>query len=62
VKVTRIAYSRRLNAGKLAALTEQARRLGRVRSDVWQRYGSVAGAPLGDRQVRDGSCAGVSNE
>jgi IS605 OrfB family transposase len=53
VKVTRIAYSQRLNPGKYAALAEQARRLGRVRSEVWQRYGSVAGAGLRDRQVRD---------
>ena len=53
VKVTRVAHSRSLNAGKLAALTEQAERLGRVRAEVWQRYGSVAGARLSDRQVRD---------
>ncbi|WP_205650541.1 hypothetical protein [Actinoplanes solisilvae] len=53
MKVTRVAYSRRLNPGKYAALVEQARRLGRVRSQVWQRYGSVAGAALSDRQVRD---------
>jgi hypothetical protein len=56
VKVTRIAYSSGLNAGKYAALREQARRLGRVRSEVWQRYGSIAGVGSGltDRQVRDG--------
>ena len=53
MKVTRIAYSYRLNPGKYAALQEQARRLGRVRSDVWQRYGSISGAGLRDRQVRD---------
>ncbi|MEU2637340.1 hypothetical protein ABZ591_22540, partial [Micromonospora fulviviridis] len=55
MKVTRIAYSARLNAGKCAALAEQARRLGRVRSEVWQRYGSIngVGAGLRDRQVRD---------
>jgi transposase len=53
MKVTRIAYSHQLNAGKYAALSEQATRLGRVRSQVWQRYGSVAGAGLTDRQVRD---------
>lgn len=53
MKVTRIAYSHHLNRGKYAALAEQARRLGRVRSEVWQRYGSVAGAGLRDRQVRD---------
>jgi transposase len=53
VKTTRIAYSARLNAGKYAALAEQAARLGRVRSEVWQRYGSIAGAGRRDRQVRD---------
>jgi IS605 OrfB family transposase len=55
MKVTRIAYSARLNPGKYAALLEQARRLGRVRSEVWQRYGSIngVGAGLRDRQVRD---------
>jgi IS605 OrfB family transposase len=53
VKVTRVAYSRHLNPVKWAALTEQARRLGRVRSQVWQRYGSIAGAGLRDRTVRD---------
>ncbi|MEV0808903.1 transposase [Micromonospora sp. NPDC050200] len=55
MKVTRIAYSARLNPGKYAALVEQARRLGRVRSEVWQRYGSILGVGSGltDRQVRD---------
>ncbi|SMD20640.1 hypothetical protein [Kibdelosporangium aridum] len=53
MKVTRVAYSRNLNTGKYARLLEQARRLGRVRSEVWQRYGSVSGARLSDRQIRD---------
>ncbi|WP_319460221.1 transposase [Micromonospora sp. RTP1Z1] len=55
MKATRIAYSTALNPGKYAALAEQARRLGRVRSEVWQRYGSIAGVGSGlkDRQVRD---------
>ncbi|MEU4644687.1 hypothetical protein [Micromonospora sp. NPDC023814] len=55
MKVTRIAYSIRLNPGKYAVLVEQARRLGRVRSEVWQRYGSIngVGSGLRDRQVRD---------
>ncbi|MGC1213599.1 MAG: hypothetical protein WA890_20320 [Micromonospora sp.] len=53
MKVTRIAYSTGLNVGKYGALREQARRLGRVRSEVWQRYGSIAGVGLTDRQVRD---------
>jgi hypothetical protein len=53
VKVTRIAYSRDLNAGKYAQLVEQARRLGRVRSLVWERYGSITGVGLSDRRIRD---------
>ncbi|WP_406043680.1 transposase [Micromonospora sp. NBC_00898] len=55
MKVTRIAYFTGLNAGKYAALVEQARRLGRIRSEVWQRYGSIGGVGSGlrDRQVRD---------
>ncbi|MCW3819729.1 transposase [Micromonospora sp. DR5-3] len=55
MKVTRIACSARLNPGKYAALAEQARCLGRVRSEVWQRYGSIKGVGSGlrDRQVRD---------
>ena len=52
-QVTRVAYSRDLNAGKQAQLVEQARRLGRVRSEVWQRYGAVTGAQVRDRAVRD---------
>jgi IS605 OrfB family transposase len=53
VKVTRIAYSKNLNAGKYAQLEEQARRLGVVRSLVWRLYGSVNGLPWSDRQIRD---------
>jgi hypothetical protein len=52
-KVTRVVYSRDLNAGKYAQLAEQAARLGRVRSVVWQRYGSVGAAQMRDRTVRD---------
>jgi IS605 OrfB family transposase len=53
VKVTRIACSVNLNAGKYAQLEEQARRLGRVRSRVWREYGSVSGAGVSDRTIRD---------
>lgn len=62
MKVTRVAFSKDLNAGKYAHLVEQARRLGRVRSEVWQRYGSVNGAHLKDRQVRDGWLADGTHE
>src|SRR3981189_2252957 len=54
VKVTRIAYSRDLNAGKYGQLVGQAGRLGRVRSLVWDRYGSITGVGLSDRRIRDG--------
>lgn len=53
MKVTRIACSQRLNQGKYAQLGEQAQRLGRVRSQVWRRYGSLAGLGVTDRQIRD---------
>ena len=53
MKATRIAYSKGLTQSKYAALEEQARRLGQVRSEVWQRYGSIAGVGLTDRQIRD---------
>lgn len=53
MKVTRIAFSADLNAGKYAQLEEQARRLGMVRAKVWRESGSVAGAGVKDRVVRD---------
>ncbi|MGW1678217.1 zinc ribbon domain-containing protein [Saccharopolyspora sp. NPDC002376] len=53
MKVTRIAYSKNLNAGKYAALEEQARRLGRVRAMVWARYGSPLRDGVKDRKIRD---------
>ena len=53
MKVTRVAYSGGVNAGKYGELVEQARRLGRVRSWVWDRYGSITGVGLSDRQIRD---------
>jgi hypothetical protein len=39
MKVTRIAYSSQLNFGKYAALEQQARRLGKVRSLAWHMFG-----------------------
>lgn len=53
MKVTRIACSQNLNPGKYRVLDEQARRLGQVRTEVWDRYGSVAGVGLRDRTIRD---------
>jgi len=51
--ITKIAYSDKLNKGKYEALLEQARRLGVIRSEVWQRMGSISGVGLGDRVIRD---------
>ena len=45
---TQIAYSDNLNKGKFSALIEQAKRLGAIRSDVWQRFGSIKGSGLQD--------------
>jgi hypothetical protein len=53
MKVTRILHSHKLNKGKLVQLQEQASLLGIVRSEVWQRYGSIAGVTLRDRTIRD---------
>jgi IS605 OrfB family transposase len=53
MKVTRILFSKNLNAGKYQALEEQAGHLGVIRSEVWNRYGSMAGIRLADRRIRD---------
>ncbi|WP_242469354.1 hypothetical protein [Rhabdochromatium marinum] len=53
MKVTRIHRAQRVNKGKVAALREQAQRLGPVRSEVWQRFGSLRGVNRTDRQIRD---------
>jgi len=50
---TQIAFSDNFNKGKLAALTEQAIRLGPIRTEVWQRFGSIKGIDLRDRTIRD---------
>lgn len=50
---TQIAFSDKLNRGKYQALQEQARRLGVIRTEVWQRYGSIKGVGLQDRTIRD---------
>jgi IS605 OrfB family transposase len=52
-KVTRVAYSKQLNQGKLDRLTGLARRLGTTRAEVWNRFGSLAGLGLRDREVRN---------
>lgn len=50
---TQIAFSDNINKGKLAALFEQAQRLGAIRTEVWQRFGSLKGIGLRDRTIRD---------
>lgn len=50
--VTRIAYSQDLTAAKYAQLQEQAKRLGRIRSEVWDRFGSIGGVKQTDRTVK----------
>ena len=53
MKVTRILHAKRPNQGKLEALREQAKRLGQVRSEVWQRFGSLQGVGVSDRTIRN---------
>ena len=50
--VTRVAYSQDLTAAKYAQLHEQAKRLGRIRSEVWDRFGSVSGVKQTDRTIK----------
>ena len=52
-KVTRIAYSKNLSAGKYQRLSELAQRLGKIRAEVWQRFGSVQGIGRSHRDIRD---------
>ena len=51
-KVTRIVASQNLNAAKYAALREQARLLGKLRKEIWQRFGSLPGVGIHHRKVR----------
>jgi len=52
-KVTRIAYSKNLNQGKVKHLSEIAQRLGKIRKEVWHRYGSIVGVGMTQRKIRD---------
>ncbi|KKN36845.1 hypothetical protein LCGC14_0769670 [marine sediment metagenome] len=52
-KIGLIIRSKGLNRAKHAALKEQARRLGRIRGEVWQQYGSVNSVQLSSRGIRD---------
>jgi len=53
MKVTRIFYSEKLTASKLAELRHIADLLGRVRIDVWNRFGSISGVNKGHREIRN---------
>jgi len=53
VKVTRIAYSKNITQSKLDRLTEIGKRLGDLRTELWDRFGSVAGVGLDQRNLRD---------
>ena len=48
-----VGYSGGVNKGKYGQLVGQAGRLGRVRSWVWDRYGSITGVGVSDRRIRD---------
>ncbi len=52
MKGTRILHSVNLNPGKYAALKEQADLLGQVRTEVWQRFGSLQGVGVNHREIR----------
>ncbi len=52
--VTRIVKSNHLNPSKYQQLAIQAQRLGKIRSEVWQRFGSIKGVSIqSDRKIRD---------
>ncbi len=52
-KVTRVAYSKNMNQGKFEQLSEMAHLLGEIRTEVWNKYGSMAGVGLSHRTVRN---------
>ena len=55
MKATRILKSKNLNRGKYQQLKEQAKRLGKLRSEIWHTFGSINGASKkkSDRTIRD---------
>ncbi len=53
VQVTRIFHSKNLTQSKFEQLAEIAKHLGRVRSDIWNRYGSLSGIGLSFIDIRD---------
>jgi len=53
MKTTRILYSKNLNQVKFNALKEQAKLLGHLRTDIWQKFGSISGIDMKDRTIRN---------
>ena len=51
--VTRVAFSKRLTARKFSELSEIASRLGQIRHELWDRYGSASGYSADPRSIRD---------
>ena len=54
MKVTRIAFSKEMNDSKYERLAEIASRLGKLRAEVWRKYGSMQGVGVSHRTIRDG--------
>lgn len=52
-KVTRQIYSKNINRSKYLQLKEIAVRLGKLRKEIWHRYGSVNGTGKTHMQIRD---------
>jgi len=52
-KVSRIIESVDLNTKKYLLLIEQARLLGLLRQEVWQRFGSIKGVGANFRKIRN---------
>jgi hypothetical protein len=53
MKITCIAKSKGLTAAKLERITELALRLGKLRTEIWNAFGSIKGVNLTHRQIRD---------
>ena len=52
-KVCRIVRSQNLNLKKFNELSKQANLLGRLRKEVWQRFGSISGVGIDFRTLRN---------
>jgi len=51
--VTKILYSKNITASKFSQLVAIAGRLGALRTEIWDRFGSIAGVGLSQRKLRD---------